>query len=268
VDNVVNGWSTGSHQRRSDAALQRFVVGLAHGGFWLAVSSLLTLLLAGWGSRWGWWDFRFGFTLLFWGAIGGAVAASSGGAALLLLGLPSARAGRTIGVLALLGLLVGLVAFGIPWQWKRTAQRVPPIHDITTDPDHPPSFVAVLPLRAGAPNPPDYGGPAIAAQQRSAYPEIKPLLLPIPADQAFVRALATARAMGWQIVADSPAEGRIEATDTTRWFGFKDDIVVRVASSDGGSRIDVRSVSRVGRSDVGTNARRIDDYLKRLSTAD
>jgi len=267
MDVIVNGRTTGSHQRWSDSALRRLIIGLAHGGFWLAVIALLALLLAGLGSRWGWWNFRFGFILLAWGAIGGAAAASCGGVALLLLLGSRARAGRTVVVLALLGLLAGLVVFGIPWQWKRAAQRVPPIHDITTDPDHPPSFVAVLPLRAGAPNPPDYGGPDIAAQQRVAYPEIKPLLLPIPPDQAFARALAAARAMDWQIVADSPAEGRIEATDTTLWFGFKDDIVVRIASSDGGSRIDVRSVSRVGRSDVGTNARRIDAYLKRLTTA-
>jgi uncharacterized protein (DUF1499 family) len=71
--------------------------------------------------------------------------------------------------------------------------------------------------------------------------------------------------MGWQIVDANASEGRIEATDTTFWFGFKDDIVIRVAATSGGSRIDVRSVSRVGRSDVGTNAKRIRCYLKRLT---
>ncbi|HUJ80006.1 MAG TPA: DUF1499 domain-containing protein [Nitrospiria bacterium] len=249
------------------AVPRAFVLAFAHGGCWLAIISLLTLLLAGLGSRWGWWNFRSGFVLLAWGAYGGAAAASCGGAALLLIGLTRERAARTIVVAAAIGLLAGLVAFGIPWQWRRAAQRVPAIHDITTDPDHPPLFVAVLPLRAGAPNPPDYRGPEIAAQQRSAYPEIVPVFLKMPPDRAFALASAAAKGMGWQIVAEAPEEGRIEATDTTLWFGFKDDIVIRVTSSDGGSRIDVRSVSRVGRSDVGTNARRIDAFLKRVTSS-
>jgi uncharacterized protein (DUF1499 family) len=256
----------GAHQQPGSSLLRRLASVLSLCGFGLAVTALLVLLLAGAGSRWGWWNFRFGFTLLMFGAYGGGAAALSGGAALLFMGF-SRRATRTAGLFALLGMLCGLMAFGIPWQWKRTAQHVPPIHDITTDVDHPPLFVAVLPLRAGAPNPADYGGPEIAAQQRSAYPEIAPVILKMPPDRAFALALAAARGMGWQIVAEAPSEGRIEATDTTRWFGFKDDIVVRVASSDGGSRIDVRSVSRVGRSDVGTNARRIGAYLRRLMAA-
>jgi uncharacterized protein (DUF1499 family) len=81
---------------------------------------------------------------------------------------------------------------------------------------------------------------------------------------AFTRALNAARDLGWQIVAAVPAEGRIEATDTTVWFGFKDDIVVRVTPTAGGSRIDVRSVSRLGQGDLGKNAARIRAYLQRL----
>jgi uncharacterized protein (DUF1499 family) len=264
---VMSARGIGTHEEPGSSFPRRLGVVLALGGFWLAVASLLVLMLAGVGSRWGWWNFRFGFTLLAWGAYGGTAAALSGATALLLMGLSYERAARTTAILAVLGLFLGLVSFGIPWQWKRAAQRVPPIHDITTDVDHPPPFVAVLPLRAGAPNPADYGGPEIAAQQRSAYPEIVPAILTIPPDRAFARALAAARDMGWEIVAAAPAEGRIEATDITLWFGFKDDIVIRVTPSDGGSRIDVRSVSRVGRSDVGTNARRVDAYLKRLTAA-
>jgi uncharacterized protein (DUF1499 family) len=71
--------------------------------------------------------------------------------------------------------------------------------------------------------------------------------------------------MGWEIVDSDPERGRIEATATTFWFGFKDDVVVRVRPASEGSRIDVRSVSRVGRSDVGTNAERIEEYLEKLS---
>jgi uncharacterized protein (DUF1499 family) len=141
------------------------------------------------------------------------------------------------------------------------ARRVPPIHDITTDLDRPPKFVAVLPLRAGAPNPATYGGSEVADAQRRSYPDIKPLLLGVPAGAAYSRALASARGMGWELVASDSTTGRIEATATTPWFGFKDDVVVRVRPEGPGSRIDVRSVSRVGKSDVGANAQRIRTYL-------
>jgi uncharacterized protein (DUF1499 family) len=90
------------------------------------------------------------------------------------------------------------------------------------------------------------------------------LHLDAPPAQAFDRALAAARAMSWEIVASDPAQGRIEATATTFWFGFKDDIVVRIAAEGAGSRLDVRSLSRIGKSDVGANARRIRDYLAKV----
>ena len=70
--------------------------------------------------------------------------------------------------------------------------------------------------------------------------------------------------MGWEIVAANAEEGRIEATDTTLWFGFKDDVVVRIQARDDESLLDVRSVSRVGKSDVGTNAQRIRAYLRKF----
>jgi uncharacterized protein (DUF1499 family) len=163
-------------------------------------------------------------------------------------------------------LLLVAAAFATPIAKVRQAARVPRIHDITTDTERPPQFVAVAPLRAGAPNQIAYGGPEIASQQRSAYPRVQPLTLPVPPNQAFDRALAAARAMGWEIIASDPTAGRIEATDTTLWFGFKDDVVVRVEAAPGGSRVDVRSLSRVGLSDVGTNAARIEKYLAALRT--
>jgi uncharacterized protein (DUF1499 family) len=146
----------------------------------------------------------------------------------------------------------------------RQARLLPPIHDITTDLDDPPAFEAILPLRAGAPNPAAYGGPEVAAAQRAGYPDLAPLRLNASVPEAYRRALAAARGMGWDIVAADSAAGRIEATATTRWFGFKDDVVVRVRAAGAGARVDVRSVSRVGRSDVGTNARRIREYLGRV----
>jgi uncharacterized protein (DUF1499 family) len=231
-------------------------------GFFLALLAGAALLLAGVSNRLQWLDFRPALTLFRWAAYGGAAAA-----ALSLLGLILARPGsaRRGFPLAMLGLVLGLVVVGIPWQWWQKAQRLPFIHDITTDLENPPVFVAILPLRADAPNSAEYGGPEIAAQQRAGYPDLGPLTLQEPPAPAFTRALEAARAMGWEIVASEPTEGRIEATATTFWFGFKDDVVVRVTPTDGGSRIDVRSVSRVGRSDVGANAKRITAYLARIA---
>jgi uncharacterized protein (DUF1499 family) len=160
-----------------------------------------------------------------------------------------------------------LLVVWLPWQMKQKAARVPAIHDITTDTEDPPRFLAVLALRQGAPNSAEYDGPAVASQQQAAYPDIRPVTLRGTSQEVFTRTLRAAEAMGWDIVAADQAEGRIEATDTTFWFGFKDDIVVRIRSKGDESVIDVRSVSRVGKSDVGTNAERIRAYVAKLVEA-
>lgn len=224
------------------------------------VLALVALALAGLGTRWGWWHFRTGFVMLRWSAVAGLSAAALSAIA---FGLLAWRRRRTA-ILAAIGLACGLFAFGIPWSWLQAARSVPPIHDIATDTAAPPEFRAVLALRRDAPNPATYGGPEVAVQQRAAYPDLVPVTLPVPPAAAFERALLTAHAMGWKIHAGSAEEGRIEATDTTFWFGFKDDVVVRITPHNGGSRVDVRSVSRVGKSDAGANATRIRSYLKKL----
>lgn len=231
----------------------------AHLAVVLSLVAAALLLLAGPGTRMEWWDFRTGFQLMRWAAYAGIAAA---GLAAAMLVVPQARR-AAVGALSF-ALVLGLVVAYVPWHGLRQARSVPPIHDITTDTEQPPQFVAVLPLRADAPNPAEYEGAEIARQQVEAYPDIATHRLPVPPDAAFTRALDAAREMGWEIVAAEPGEGRIEATDTTFWFGFKDDVVIRVAADGSGSKVDVRSVSRVGGSDVGANAKRIGDYLRRL----
>ena len=248
--------------RHPDEPRKTFIDHLAPAGLALAVCAGLSAALSGLGTRWGWWYFTTGFTILRWSAVAGLMAAIVS----LTGGILSGRGIRRAGVfIALAGFLIGVVIAAIPWSWMRTAQQVPRIHDISTDMDDPPHFVAIMPLRKDAPNPPEYGGSAIAFQQRSAYPDIKPLVLPIPVNAAFERALRTSRDMGWTIVDASPNDGRIEAMDRTFWFGFTDDIVVRITPLQGSSKIDVRSVSRVGLSDIGTNAKRIRAFLRRMS---
>lgn len=224
----------------------------------VGLAALAAVLMAGPGSRMGWWSFRTGLSvILLWAAYSGLAA---GVLALIALALGGRRG------VAALALVVAVAAIVPPYLFRRTARSVPPIHDITTDTENPPPFVAVALRREGASNPIEYGGSEIAAQQRAAYPDLRPVTLADPPPRAYERALEAARGQGWEIVAAVPAEGRIEATDTTRWFGFKDDVVVRVKPEGAGSRIDVRSLSRVGRSDVGKNASRIRAYLRALGS--
>lgn len=223
----------------------------------LAVVAALLLLAAGPGTRFGFWEYGTGFLLMRWAFFGGVAAALL---AVVLLVVPRTR--RAAAPLLAAALVIGGLTAWVPWNGLQTVRSLPFIHDITTDTDDPPVFVAVLPLRADAANPPEYPGAEVAAQQREAYPEVQPIEAALTPAEAFARAEAVARDMGWEIVAAVPEEGRLEATATTFWFGFKDDVVIRVRPTAEGSRVDLRSKSRVGRSDVGANAARIRDFLE------
>ncbi len=230
-------------------------------GCLIALVGLVLMVISGLAYRTSLWSLGVAFRILAVGAwtalVGGVL---SLGAAILTR--PGTQ--RRGFIVALVGVIIGLGGFGYVAALRVRASQVPPIHDITTDVTNPPTFSAILPLRAGAPDSAGYGGPAVAALQRAAYPDIAPAELPIPPGSTFRVALAAARNMGWEIVAADSTGGRIEATATTRWFGFKDDIVVRITPTERGSRVDVRSVSRVGRSDLGTNARRVRRYVAAL----
>jgi len=227
----------------------------------LALLCVLAAIAAGLGSRFGLWHFRTGFNLLRYAAYG-AIAVGILSLVAVFLTRPG---GRRRGLpLALAGLLVSLLFVGYALSWQQKVASVPRIHDITTDTRNPPQFVDVLPLRANADNPATYEGAEVATQQAQAYPDIQPVLLDMPANEAFSLALATAREMKWDIVAADEATGRIEATDQTFWFGFKDDVVIRLTPAQGRTVLDIRSVSRVGRSDVGKNAERIREYVERV----
>ncbi|MEQ8404238.1 MAG: DUF1499 domain-containing protein [Oceanicaulis sp.] len=155
------------------------------------------------------------------------------------------------------------------------AGSVPPIHDITTDTQNPPQFTQALIDRRtqdGARNSVDYASKTNPADDRPLpqvqaqhYPEITPIELPVSADLAYQAALSTARDRGWTVSTASEAAGMFEATATTFWFGFKDDVVVRVTDTGlESARVDVRSVSRVGMSDLGANAARISAFSEDL----
>lgn len=231
-------------------------------GLSFAIVALVCLGISGPGHRLGFWRFEVGIALVKLAAVAGLTAV---GASLLAMvfAVVDHLPGGTIP--ALIGLAVGSFISILTLQWKYKLARVPYIHDITTDTRNPPLFVAVLPRRGAASNSADYGGAIVAKQQQAGYPDLGPGLLRISPDATFPRALQIAIDMGWEIVASDSKARWIEATDTTRWFGFKDDVVVRISATPTGSRIDVRSASRVGKSDVGTNARRIQEFLNRLT---
>ncbi len=221
--------------------------------------ALVLLLASGPGTRLGWWDFRFGLGL-FRDSI---FAAGAGFLSCLAVLVFLRRKVRGLGP-AWAGVVLGLLIAGNGFFWIQGARNAPRIHDITTDTQDPPLFEAVLPLRQKALNPVQYGGPAVARQQQEAYPDIQPLVVQQPPAKAWDACLKAAQAMGWEIVEAREAQGRLEATATTFWFGFKDDVVVRLLPLKDGSRVDVRSLSRVGLSDVGANAKRIREYLKKI----
>jgi uncharacterized protein (DUF1499 family) len=232
-------------------------------GAGLAVASALVLVAAPVGYRLGILSLPVALlNFLRWGAYG-AIAAAVVSLVGLVMTLARPKDARRGFVLAGISLLLGVAVIAVPLRF-RLGPTTPPIHDVTTDTQNPPEYVAVLPLRANAPNKTAYGGERVASQQRAAYPDLQPLMLNVPPPQAFERALATVREMGWDLVAADATAGLIEATDTTFWFGFKDDVVIRVRPADGGSRVDVRSLSRVGVGDAGTNAKRIRAYLDAL----
>ncbi|HRW30740.1 MAG TPA: DUF1499 domain-containing protein, partial [Emcibacteraceae bacterium] len=102
----------------------------------------------------------------------------------------------------------------------------------------------------------------IAAQQTAAFPDIKPIMSDLNPDQAYQKALSVGKAMGWEIVGADPSKHRFEGTARTPFFKFIDDTVVVVSEMPTGSRIDVRSVSRVGVGDIGVNAKRIRKFIE------
>ena len=231
-------------------------------GFWLALLSVIALAISGPGSRLGLWNFRFGFTLMRYSAMLGLVAALI----CIVILFVSLRSGfSSLAVLAIAGIVIGLFTFGNLALIAINSKHIPRINDITTDIKNPPQFAALLQFRKNAPVPSMYPGPDTAANQLQAYPGIKPFVSGLSTGDAFDRALKTGVKMGWKILDSNMADGHIEATDTTFWYGFKDDIVIRIMPTKTGSIVDMRSTSRVGKSDFGTNAKRILKFMKLMA---
>ena len=230
----------------------------------LLIAAILAALAIGlmvFGARFGLWEPIVGFRLVrtymnpvAYGVVGFGVAGL-----VYQLAVRNHEGAIKAFIASLIGL--GLLTPMIYEQIKPSVS-FPPIHDISTNTSNPPIFITLDDHRPGAKNTLVYGGPEVAAQQRKAFPDIKPIQSNKSPADAFSEALRVAKAMGWEIVAKDPDHLRIEATARTPVYRFVDDVVVTVSPVDGGSRIDIRSVSRIGRGDRGVNAMRIRKFIK------
>lgn len=249
---------------------------------WIAALALLTgggvgltSLIAPLGTWLGLWQFGTGFQIL------GAVNPYTGwvGLACLICGialLALAHQKQTGNGVVLFNLAAGgALAAGIAWYIPTTfqapaGQSYPPIHDVSTDLIDIPEYVAVMPLRADAPNTTVYGGAPRMTPERNAqlqqetFPDLVSHFYDESRQIMFGRALNAVDKMGWELVAAVPEEGRIEATATTFWFRFKDDVVIRMRDENNQTKVDARSLSRVGGGDAGTNGKRLRAFFEIL----
>lgn len=234
---------------------------LAKWGLWIAVAALVVLAVCVLGNRYELIHFGIAVRgLALAAAIGlvGVVLSAAG----IIRTLTSNRSGAR---LAIVGLVLGLLVAAPVGQAMMAGAQVPGIHDITTDLDNPPAFDAVTALRGEGTNPLTRAEPEnLAELQRQAYPDIATIEIDEQPGKVFEAAVETAHDLGWAIVTVNPEAGMIEATATTRVMNFKDDVAIRVVERDGGAAVDMRSVSRVGISDLGANANRIRTFRDAL----
>ena len=252
----------------------------------LAIIAPLTFVLAALGAKLGLWDWRFGLGTLTRN-VGPKLLIASALFGLISLGLAffiKPRKGFAIAALAILVPVIGFVRLG---SVQKKVASLPFIHDVTTDTQNVPTFTAAVLAereKVESVNTVDYIGKkaptsakdtdgkpvmklvSVLQTQTKAYADIRPLILEDGPDVVFGEAKAAVKQMGWDLKSENVNSGIIEATDTTFWYGFKDDVVIRIRPSEGGgSVLDVRSVSRVGGSDIGANAARIRKFLNVMS---
>lgn len=266
--------------RRLDGPTARRLIGLC---LLIALLAPAMVLLGAVGTRRGWFDWRFGFgTLTLDWAPKAAIAGVAAGVIALALAAMARREGwrRTRWLTALASLALPLLVLGGFGALRAQAARVPPIHDVSTDwrdppapsprllaargPDANPIPGAPPSLREGRPEVENWADddPArIGAERCAAARSVRLALPPAQAEAAVERAL---REAGLTVAPDA-APGRVEAVATSFWYGFKDDVIARVRPEGADSRIDLRSVSRVGVSDLGANCRRVTEIARTLS---
>ena len=230
-----------------------------------AILSTIIAALAVLGYRFGIMNYQVALILLVGGAAMGMMAVLS--SIVSIVGIITSVDTKVSGMLlALTGLILGLAVVAPFFLTVQTGYKVPRIHDITTDLQDPPKFTVIRTLRTAAHNPLDRKIPAnLTKLQQAGYPNLGSLLIDRDPNKVFEEAVALVKARGWAVVDISAKNGTIEATDTTKIMGFKDDVVIRVAEKENKTIVDMRSASRIGISDMGTNAARIRAFLEDLN---
>ncbi|WP_411820472.1 DUF1499 domain-containing protein [Hyphococcus formosus] len=248
-----------------------------------ALGCALTIGFAGPGTQLGWWDYGTGlglirqvsapipvtdgigispiFTLAGLAAIGGLIA---------LIMRP-----RGLGVFAIVCALVAFGAAQVPLKMRAMVEANPFIHDITTDFDNPPPIIAGASKERK--NPPEYVGDSlvsrsemtVAEAQAEAFPDLKPVKFNAALDETREIVRHIIEEMNMEILDETLNDDGwlIEAEFKSKWFGFYDDFVVRLSPEGSLTRVDVRSKSRVGGSDLGANAARIKTFFEKLKAA-
>lgn len=241
---------------------------LARIAFILAVVAALSVASAGPLLRYAGIEVDAAINLFLYGFYVGAAGIALGLATIV----PTRPGERRRGFLAaLLAIVIGLGAVAAPFHWLLSGRRALAINDVTTDTADPPAMVVTLQMRRDAKTPATYPKD-FAAQQREVYPDIRTIALKVPPAEAFRQADKAATALGWDVVARAPSDGktdgRLEAIATSPWFGLRDDIVVRIrpdgSGGNAGSKVDIRSKSRVGHADPGVNAQHIRAFAEKL----
>lgn len=241
---------------------QNTLYAMGFAGLVLVVIALIVEVFAGLGTRWEWWHFGTGFQVLKWGvyiAIAGVVLSIGG--FLYLISEDKKLLYYPLGAVVL-----SVFVIAVPANHLVKAKNAPMIHEITTDIGDPPLFTTIAPIRFGATNSAEYDymdGDRII--QKKHYGDIRPVRFNFPKAKAVDIVFDVAEDMCWEIVYSNKIEGIIEATATTFWFGFKDDVSIRVTTYGvEKSTLDMRSLSRVGRGDAGRNADRIRYFLAKV----
>ena len=261
---------------------------------WLRISLILSLLIPVWflvaalGAKFHILDWRiaFGVMVVGLGALLLLVLFVVGLVGLIMALAMKPRVGWRGALVATLIPFLGLAYAGVIISGARA---IPPVHDISTDITDPPAFGAdVIAARAALPGGnavesmtqpistlasyrampnPAIAGESVGALGRRANPDLVSLPLTLAVGPATQAAATAAHGLGWQVARVDPEAGRVEATVESFWFGFKDDIVVRIRPAGAGSTLDIRSTSRVGVSDLGANAKRIRAFLTAMRAA-
>ncbi|MFV1987792.1 MAG: DUF1499 domain-containing protein [Gemmatimonadota bacterium] len=224
-----------------------------------SIVGFLCLPVGALGTRFGAWNYKFGLLIFAAGVVVVIVTTLAGLIGVIVL----KRRGVDSGALQMapfIGLATGLLLYPN----IRAGLTSPPIHQVTTNLADPPPFRAILRVRGADSNPLGLT-PDVIDILREAYPWLRTAVVSLPADAAFATALQVVEDMALYIVDADAARGTIEATHTSFWFGFKDDVVIRIEPVVGGARVDMRSISRVGKSDLGMNADRVSEFFRRYA---